>query len=163
MVQKMRRNKQKLSAEECEALLKQNTSGVLALVDNDGSPYAVPLSYVYSQNKLYFHSAAEGHKIAAIQACEKASFCVIDQDQVVPQEYTTYYRSVIAFGTVRISTDEQESEAAMRLLALKYYPQDSEEHRIHTIEASKSEYEVLVFTIERMSGKQARELIKGKR
>ena len=49
MIQKMRRNKQKLSAEECVALLKQNTSGVLALVDNDGFPYAVPLSYVYSQ------------------------------------------------------------------------------------------------------------------
>ena len=115
------------------------------------------------RSAMYIHSALEGHKIAAIQACEKASFCVIDQDQVVPKEYTTYYRSVIAFGTVRISTDAQESEAAMRLLALKYYPQDSGEHRNHTIEASKSAYEVLVFTIERMSGKQAIELMQGEK
>ena len=61
--------------------------------------------------KLYFHCAKAGHKLDAIRAQPKASFCVIDQDQIVPAEYTTYFRSVIAFGTVRILEDEQAKSA----------------------------------------------------
>lgn len=158
MIQKMRRNKQELTKDGCSTILEQNTSGVLALAGNDGYPYAVPLSYVYSQNKLFFHSAKEGHKISAIKQCENASFCVIDKDDVLPMQYTTLYRSVIAFGKVRILEDEEEIRKAMQLLALKYYPQDSEANRNQVIQASKSTYIVLEFTIEHMSGKQAREL-----
>ena len=85
----------------CEAVLSRGSHGVLALAGDEGYPYAVPISYVYEGGKLYFHCAKSGHKLDAIARCPKASFCVVDQDQVVPQEYTTYFRSVIAFGTIR--------------------------------------------------------------
>ena len=48
----------------------------------------------------------------AIRQEDKASFCVIDQDHVVPEKYTTFYRSVIAFGRVRILEDPEEKKAA---------------------------------------------------
>ena len=102
MFRPMRRFKQALSPEECRAVLERGTSGVLALSGDGGWPYAVPLSYVYADGKIYFHSAKSGHKVDAIRSCPRASFCVIDQDHIVPEEYTTYFRSVIAFGTVRI-------------------------------------------------------------
>jgi nitroimidazol reductase NimA-like FMN-containing flavoprotein (pyridoxamine 5'-phosphate oxidase superfamily) len=57
MFREMRRNKQQLSFEECEEILKKSTAGVLAVSGDDGYPYAVPLSYVYCDNKIYFHSA----------------------------------------------------------------------------------------------------------
>ena len=38
----------------------------------------MPMSYVYDDGKLYFHSAMSGHKVDAIRNCDKASFCVID-------------------------------------------------------------------------------------
>ena len=41
----MRRNKQALSQEECEQVLRRATSGVLSLISSDGFPYGVPLSY----------------------------------------------------------------------------------------------------------------------
>ena len=75
---------------------------VLALLGDNDYPYAVPISYVYDDGKVYFHSAKSGHKIDAIQRTAKASFCVIDEDLVVPEEYTTYFRSVIAFGRIRL-------------------------------------------------------------
>ena len=75
-------------------------SGVLAAAGEDDYPYAVPLSYVYCDFKLYFHCAKEGHKLEAIARNPKVSFCVIDQDQVVPEKYTTYFRSVIVFRCV---------------------------------------------------------------
>ena len=98
MFREMRRKRQQLSTEECIAILEKMTSGVLALNEEGGYPYAVPLSYVYSDNKIYFHSAIKGHKIELLEKNENVSFCVIFQDHIVPEEFTTYFQSVIVFG-----------------------------------------------------------------
>lgn len=98
MFREMRRKKQVLSLEENIAVLNRGTSGVLAVSGDDGYPYAVPLSYVYHDNTLFFHCAKTGHKLDAIARNEKVSFCVIDKDDVVSAEYTSYFRSVIVFG-----------------------------------------------------------------
>lgn len=102
--------KQELSRQEIADILHKGTSGVLALLGDNDYPYAVPISYVYDDGKIYFHGAKSGHKIDAIQRTEKASFCVIDKDLVVPEEYTTYFRSVIAFGKIRVIEDDREKE-----------------------------------------------------
>lgn len=114
MFREMRRKKQLLTPEERAAVLHRGTSGVLALAGDDGYPYAVPMSYVYDGAKLYFHCAKSGHKLDAIRRNCKASFCVIDQDQIVPEEYTSHFRSVIVFGTMRILEDDGEKRAAMK-------------------------------------------------
>ena len=125
MFREMRRGRQALPEEMCEAVLSRGSHGVLALAGDEGYPYAVPISYVYEGGKLYFHCARSGHKLDAIARCPKASFCVVDQDQVVPQEYTTYFRSVIVFGTIRVLTDDGEKRRAIEALAVKYAPEDS--------------------------------------
>ena len=87
----MRRYKQALSLLECADILNKATSGTLAVMGDDNYPYAVPLSFVYDHNRLIFHSATSGHKIDAIEKNPKVSFCVIAQDQVVEEKYTTYF------------------------------------------------------------------------
>ena len=87
MFREMRRKKQALPKEDCAAILNRGTSGVLALAGDNDYPYAVPISYVYDGEKLYFHCAKSGHKLDAICRNPKASFCVIDQDQIVSEEY----------------------------------------------------------------------------
>lgn len=84
MFRELRRKKQLLPSEETSAVLSQGTSGVLALSGDDGYPYAVPISYVYDGEKIYFHCAKSGHKMDAIRRDERASFCVIDRDKVYP-------------------------------------------------------------------------------
>ena len=123
MFREMRRSRQQLTREEAEAVLSRGTSGVLSVLGDEGYPYGVPLSYVYHDGKLYFHWARSGHKLDAVRACHKASFCVVDQDQVVSREYTTYFRSAIAFGTVRIVEDPKEQQNALLLLAQRYAPE----------------------------------------
>ena len=71
MFREMRRKKQVMSEELTKEVLINGTSGVLALEGDDGYPYAVPVSYVYDGEKLYFHCAKEGHKIDAIKRNEK--------------------------------------------------------------------------------------------
>ena len=78
MFHKMRRKVQQLSPEETEAVLLRGTAGVLALTGDKAFPYAVPISYVYDGEHIYFHSALEGHKIDAIRRNPNASFAVID-------------------------------------------------------------------------------------
>ncbi len=160
MFREMRRNKQSLPKEECIEILKKGTSGVLALSGDDGYPYAVPISYVLVGSRLCFHSARNGHKIEAIRKNEKASFCVIAQDQIVPEKYTTCYKSVIAFGRIRILENETDARKAAEALAVKYYPEDTEENRQETISREWNALYMIELSIEHLSGKQCIELVR---
>ena len=158
----MRRKKQMLSIDECIDTLNKGTSGVLALLGDYDYPYAIPISYVYCNSKLYFHGAKSGHKIDAIKKCSKASFCVIAQDHIVPEEYTTYFRSVIAFGKIHVMEDEKEMKNAIELLAVKYYPNDTETNRNIAINREWKPLCMIELEIEHLSGKEAIELTKTK-
>lgn len=153
MFREMRRKKQILSNKENIEILEKGTSGVLALLGDNEYPYAVPISYVYDNSKVYFHGAKTGHKIDAIRKCSKASFCVISQDEVVPEEYTTYFRSVIIFGKIRILEDENEIREAIEKLAIKYRPTDSIENRKQEIAREWKPLCMMELSVEYMTGK----------
>ena len=159
MFHKMRRNVQQLSQEESEAVLLRGTAGVLALAGDKAFPYAVPISYVYDGEHIYFHSATEGHKIDAIERNPNASFAVIDRDEVIPEKYTTAFRSVIVFGSIRIIEDDAEKLAAIRKLALKYAPDNTEQQHAAEIDGAWSRFCMLEMSIAHMTGKQAIELV----
>lgn len=123
MKRKMRRFKQQLPTKEAYAILTSASAGVLSLIDPDGIPYGVPLSYAFDGiNSLYFHSALTGHKIDCITTHPACSFCIIDQDNVHPTEFTTYFRSIIVKGSIRIVTDHNEINHGIALLCDKYSP-----------------------------------------
>ena len=159
MFREMRRKRQALTQAQCQAILEQGSCGVLALSGDGGYPYAVPLSYLYHQGKLYFHCGKSGHKLDALRREPKASFCVVAQDQVAPLEYTTLYRSVIVFGRLRELEDDREKRAAIEALALKYAPQDTPAHREEAIQRDWGPLCVLELTPEHVSGKQGKDLI----
>ena len=162
MFREMRRKKQLLSADESIEILTNATSGVLALSGDNDYPYAVPLSYVYDDGKIYFHSAKSGHKLDSLKRNSKASFCVIAQDEIVPEEYTTYFRSVIVFGTIHIIEDDKEKYDAIEKLAMKYAPEDSAENRKNAVQKDWQPLCMMEMTIEHMTGKEAIELKRAK-
>ncbi len=159
MFREMRRKNQLLTKEEAEKILGNGTSGTLALLGEEGYPYCVPISYVYDNGRIYFHSAKSGHKIDAVKNCDKASFCVIDKDEVKPQEYTTYFRSVIAFGRIHVIDDKDELISALSLLGERYNPGHPSDC-ITEINKFINNVCVLCLDIEHMTGKAAKELIK---
>ena len=108
----------------------------------------------------YTSCAKGGHKLDAIQRSSKASFCVIDQDQIVPEKYTTYFRSVIAFGQIRIIEDEKEKLAAIEKLAKKYSPDEDVADRRKEIDREWKPLCMLEMCIDHMTGKEAIELVK---
>ena len=120
----MRRRVQQMDAASGEAILRTSTSGVLSLIGDGGYPYGVPMSYVYHDGHIYFHSAIESHKVDAIRSNGHASFTVIGRDEVLPQLYTSNFASVICFGHIHIVSDEAERREALRLLGQRYNPGD---------------------------------------
>ena len=154
MFRKMRRFKQQLTDEECAEILRREPRGVLALLGDDGYPYAVPLDFVYDDGKIYFHSAAEGHKIDAIRRCDKVSFCVTEQGERAPGEWWLKVRSVIAFGRIRILEDRDEVLSHVRALGLKYAAPDYVEKEL---QKDGKRVQCLEFTIEHMTGKRVNE------
>ncbi len=157
MFREIRRKRQLLPTEESVSILEKMTNGTLALHGDDGYPYAVPVSYVYADGKIYFHSATKGHKVDAILTNNKVSFCVVEQDDVKPAEFTTYFRSVIVFGKARILEDENEKLSALRLLADKY----SHGEAGMEAEIAKGFNHLLMveITVEHLTGKESIEFV----
>ena len=160
-IRKARRS-QALSPEECNEVIDHATHGVLALLGAEGYPYAVPLSPARVGATIYFHSATRGHKLDAIAHCDKASFCVIDTDQIVPEEFTTYYKSVIAWGRVSIIEDDEEKRRALTALAGRYCKagigEGYEEKLAAELQKSWNGCVAFKLEIEHLSGKISREL-----
>ena len=161
MFREMRRNKQALSTEAAEKILREGDFGVLALSGDDGYNYAVPISYAVEGNKIYFHSAKIGHKIDAIRNNDKVSFCVVDKHEIVAEEFTTYFSSAIAFGRIKIVEDNDDPDKlrGLELLADKYSSTANPERREKELSRLNA-LVVPVMTIEHLTGKAARELVK---
>ena len=98
----------------------------------------------------------------AILNSDKASFTVIDRNDVKPKEFTTYFRSVICFGKVRLIEDETEKMEALCKLGRRYNPDDEEGLR-YAIKKDFSHLVMIEFTIEHISGKEAIELVRMKK
>ena len=154
----MRRFKQQLSETETLEILRHSTSGVLSLCGDDGMPYGVPLSHVYDDGKLYFHSAVTGHKIDLIRQNQNASFTVIAKDEIHPERYTTYFQSVIAFGKVRIIEDEFDKRKILEILGRRCNPSDPD-GLSKEIQHGINRCLVIEMKIEKLTGKQAIELV----
>ena len=157
MCRAMRRTRQTPDEAERSEAVQRDTSGGLSLRGDDGYPGGVPLSHAYVDGRLVFHGAKSGHKLDAMLANPKASYAVIAQDAVVPEEFTTHFRSVIAFGRMRI-LEGDEKLAALRQLGDRFWP-DHEAEREAEIAPRLDHMSVFVMEIDHLSGKQAKELV----
>lgn len=155
MFRAMRRAKQALTQEECVQLLQAQPRGVLAVHGEDGYPYALPLDHLYRQGKLYFHCAQQGHKLDAIRADARVSYCVMDEGYRIEGEWPLHIQSVIVFGTVRALPYNEETEEILRALGQKYNPDpaDVEEE----IRKYRNSVLLLELTIDHMTGKRVKE------
>ncbi len=152
---KMRRFGQQLEEDECEIILKTARRGVLAVQGDDGYPYAIPLNYVYGDGRIYFHCATTGHKLDAIAACDKCSFCVMDEGEQEPDDWWYHVRSVVAFGRICRLTNNEDITAALRMLGAKYFPRGYDTEG--DIRKNLERVVVLQLSIEHMTGKHVRE------
>lgn len=155
MFRKMRRQGQQLSKEECEDILTNQPRGVLALLGDYDFPYAIPMSHVFVNGKIYFHGANKGHKKDAVINYSKCSYCVLDDGVKARDSWWYTFRSVIVFGRIKILTDIDEKIEALTYLGDKFFP--THEDTVDEIDRLLDRTEVYEITIEHMSGKTVQE------
>lgn len=155
MFRKMRRFKQQISRDECIRLLKEQPRGVLSVIGDDGYPYGIPLDHWYSDNKLYFHCAKVGYKLDAIAACDKVSYCVMDEGYRRDGEWSLNINSVVVFGRMRIVENEEKKLEICTNLVRKFT--DDEEYLRKELSNAFSRVNCLELTIEHMTGKLVNE------
>ena len=151
----MRRFKQQLPEEECVEILQKAYRGFLSVIGDGGYPYSVPINFLYKEGKLFFHCAVDGHKLDAIRVDDKACFTVIDEPQREPGDWWYHVRSVICFGRVHVLEDDDEKDSRLRQLGAKYFPDGYDMEADMQRNAPRAQ--VLVFSIEHMTGKRVRE------
>lgn len=158
MFREMRRKKQLLSADRTEKILIDGKTGILGVAGDDGYPYTVPVNYVYKDDNIFFHCAKADHKLDAMKSHDKVSFCVIEKEDIIPEELTAYFRSAIAFGRADEVTDDDEKWEAMRLLNEKYAP-GLREAGDKEIEGQWNALCVMKIRLEHVTGKESIELV----
>ena len=155
MFRKMRRFNQEIPEQECIDILKEQARGVLAVYGEDGYPYTFPMDYIYMDEKIYFHCAKEGHKLDAIAADNRVSFCVMDEGFRKSGDWALNIRSIVIFGRVRRIDDADETLKIVHRLGLKYYP--TAESVDEEIRKAIARVQILELSIDHMTGKLVNE------
>ncbi len=116
----MRRKDREQTAEFAWDVLARCPYGVLSLVDDDGLPYAVPVSPAALDGAVYFHAAKHGAKAKLMAGGAPACLVAVDDVVPLPAEYATEYASGVFRGPVSEVTDEAEKIAALRAIVEHY-------------------------------------------
>ncbi len=149
----LRRKDRALKDDEALEILAKSNYGVLCVYDGK-YPYGVPVNYVYEDGFIYIHSAKEGHKIESIKSFDRVCFTVVGSSQVMENEFSTKYESVIIFGRAEILQDEQVIPA-LRNLVYKYSPHYTDEAE-RIIQDFSKDVAVIKIEVEHVQGKANR-------
>jgi len=153
MFREMRRKDREKSPEEARRILRDAKNGVLSIMLENGYPYGVPMSYVFEDDTIYFHSAVAGQKYDALLQNPKVCFSVIGKDEIQPGKFATNYNSAIAFGRASLVEDEGEINHVLKLIAQKYNPTASPESLQEYTQARLGKFCVFQIKIEHLAGK----------
>lgn len=153
MQYEMRRSDRGISEEEALELLRTGEYGILSTVDEDGTPYGVPLSYGFDGERIYFHGTPEGgRKMDNVLRDTRACFTVVGDTEILAEKFSTVYHSVIAEGHVRLLSEEADKRYGLSQLIDKY-SSDFAEKGAQYIDKAVGRTAVYEMTVETLSGK----------
>ena len=120
-----RKDREVLGDENIAKIIEQCTTCHVAMVDDAGVPYVIPLSFGYSLKdgvlELYFHCAHVGKKLDCIRKNPNVAFsmCVENRIEIHEDVYCKsgrFYASVVGQGKAEIVEDSAENGRGLSLL-----------------------------------------------
>ncbi len=154
----VRRADKVMTDERARAMLLGGHTGRLATVGVDGAPYVVPLLYVCIDGEVWVHNtSARGHLRSNVAHEARVCFEVDEPGEVYPYgrfacDTTIAYRSVVAFGRIRIVDEPARKAAFFDALMQKYGAPGWE--RPDGFYPRLGEVTVYAVSIERLTGKE---------
>lgn len=152
-MEKMRKSNRQMTDEKALKVLSDAVYGILSTVGEDGYPYGVPVNFALVNHRLYFHCATEGKKLRNIDYNPKVSFVAIGENEVLAEQFSMYYESVMAFGKATEVIDLEEKVQVLMLLVKKYskaFEMPGEAYARRAVDKTR----VYQMEIEHMSGKE---------
>ncbi len=150
----MRRKDKQVSTEQALEWLKNGSSGVLSLVDENGKPYCVPVSYVYHADAIWIHCAREGKKIDCIANSDDVCFCVFSDHGPIPEKYSVRYDSVIVFGKASFVRFVPMVEEVLFEISKKYITNDDADIA-RVIQRDLSRVSIIRISVDEITGKRS--------
>ncbi|MHB1133239.1 MAG: pyridoxamine 5'-phosphate oxidase family protein [Chloroflexota bacterium] len=115
-----------LGEDKCLEILGKASVGRLGMCVGE-EPYVVPLTYVWHEGKVVFHSSPNGRKMETLTANPRVCFQVDDETTIIPSPkacvFTTHYYSAMVAGEVHVVAEPMARLAAIRALVAKYDPE----------------------------------------
>lgn len=148
-----RKEKQVTSLSEIETIIRKAKVCRLGIND-ETAPYIVPLSFGYSNQCLYFHSAIKGKKTTLLQKNPNACFELESNCAPIEAEeackWGMQFKSVIGTGVVEFITDPDEKIKALDIIMAQY-----SDHPYEYSSANLKVTQVFKLKIDEMTGKQS--------
>ena len=154
MLEKMRQENRQLPEEETMEVLLKCEYGILSTMGDD-YPYAVPMSYVVANNKIYIHGTCEsGQKTKNIHNNPKVCFTVVGNTEVLPSQFATKYESVVVLGTASLCEGTDKEMALEKFL--DKYSSEYKQAGMKYIKAAINKVSVYEISIDMITGKAKR-------
>lgn len=159
----VRRADKAMSDERARELLAGGYSGRLATVGADGWPYCVPLLYVWMDGEVWVHNtAARGHLRANVDHEARVCFEVDEPGEIFAYgrfecDSSVAYRSVVAFGRIRVVDDRAAKQRFCEALMAKYQRAEWEQPEAQRPKGFFPRLDaitVYAIALERVTGKQ---------
>ena len=95
---------------------------------HDGQPFINSNLYVYDEANhcIYMHTAHVGRTRGNVEENQRVCFSVTEMGRLLPAdealEFSVEYSGVVAFGSARVVTEQEEARCGLQLLLDKYFP-----------------------------------------
>ena len=122
----VRKKKCELTSEAIEEFLRNTFVVRVGTVDVEGYPYVVPQLFVYENGKIWLHqTSAKGHLRRNLEFNPKVCLEFDEHGEFFPYGATqcdtvVEYKSVIAFGTLRVVNSDREKVDFFDKFMVKY-------------------------------------------
>ena len=150
----MRKENRQLPEEETMEVLLKCEYGILSTMGDD-YPYAVPMSYVVANNKIYIHGTCEsGQKTKNIHNNPKVCFTVVGNTEILPSQFATKYESVVVLWTASLCEGTDKEMALEKFL--DKYSSEYKQVGMKYIKAAINKVSVYEISIDMITGKAKR-------
>lgn len=115
-----------LEDEKIKILLSEVQTASLSTLNQDGTPYVIPVHFVYMDNKIYIHGLPKGQKVDNINRNNKIGFLAYDMKGFLldpngkPCDTNTEYESVIVTGSAVLVEDIEVKKDVLQNIIQKY-------------------------------------------
>lgn len=113
-------------------VVQQAPVGYLGLINGQGDPRVIPLSFAGWNNAIFFHGALHGEKFEILSQQPRVSLNAVLPYSIIPSYWrdaekackiTQFFQSILVYGSCSIIDNSSEKISALNVLMEKYQPE----------------------------------------